>query len=103
MVVRISDAVTAYQNAAKAPRLPASSAAGDDPAADFSALVKQAAGEAVASVKRGEDMSIKAIAGKADIQEVVQAVAAAEMTLETVTTVRDKVIQAYNEILRMPI
>jgi flagellar hook-basal body complex protein FliE len=41
--------------------------------------------------------------GKADLVDVVTAVAAAEATLETVVAVRDEVIKAYQEIMRMPI
>jgi len=55
------------------------------------------------TLKEGETVSAAAIAGKADIREVVTAVANAQMTLDTVVTVRDKVINAYNEIMRMPI
>lgn len=44
-----------------------------------------------------------AAVGKADLVDVVTAVAAAEATLETVVAVRDQVIRAYQEIMRMPI
>jgi flagellar hook-basal body complex protein FliE len=44
-----------------------------------------------------------AIAGKADLTEVVTAVTNAEITLKTVLAIRDRVIQAYQEIARMPI
>ncbi len=44
-----------------------------------------------------------AAAGKSDIVDVVTAISAAESSLETVVAVRDQVIQAYQEILRMPI
>ena len=43
-----------------------------------------------------------AAVGKADLNDVVQAVTNAEVTLQTVTAVRDKVLNAYQEILRMP-
>ncbi len=43
------------------------------------------------------------IAGEADLKDVITAVANAEQTLETVVAVRDKVLAAYNEILKMPI
>jgi flagellar hook-basal body complex protein FliE len=42
-------------------------------------------------------------AGQANIVDVVTAIAAAETQLQTVIAVRDQVIQAYQEILRMPI
>jgi flagellar hook-basal body complex protein FliE len=41
--------------------------------------------------------------GRADLVDVVTAVAAAEATLETVIAVRDEVIKAYQDIMRMPI
>ena len=47
--------------------------------------------------------SAAAAAGKASIDQVVIAVAEAETTLATVVAVRDKVLEAYREILRMPI
>ena len=48
-------------------------------------------------------LSAAAAAGKANIDQVVIAVAEAESTLNTVVAVRDKVLDAYREILRMPI
>ena len=48
-------------------------------------------------------MSRAAAAGKADVNEVITAVSEAELTLQTVVALRDRVIQAYQEILRMPI
>lgn len=41
--------------------------------------------------------------GKGDLIDVATAVAAAEATLETVVAVRDEVIKAYQDIMRMPI
>ncbi|GGF56601.1 hypothetical protein GCM10011332_07590 [Terasakiella brassicae] len=70
---------------------------------DFSDLLKQAVREAADIGYRSETMSLKAAAGQADVNEVVTAVAEAEVTLQAVTTVRDKVIQAYQEIIKMPI
>ena len=48
-------------------------------------------------------MSLKAVAGEAELSEVVTAVANAETALQTVVTVRDRIITAYQEIMRMPI
>jgi flagellar hook-basal body complex protein FliE len=70
---------------------------------DFASVLKNAAKVAIGSAKSAEQASLAAVAGKADIREVVAAVANTELTLETVVNVRDKVINAYNEILRMPI
>ena len=70
---------------------------------DFASFVKEAAVDSVNSLKAGEAMSIKGIAGEADLTDVVAAVNSAEATLQLVTTLRDRMIQAYQEIVRMPI
>ena len=54
-------------------------------------------------MKTGETMAAKQVTGKADMVSVVNAVNAAELTLDTVVAVRDKVIQAYQSIMNMPI
>lgn len=53
--------------------------------------------------RQAEELSLKQITGEADLKDVVTAVANAEHTLETVVAVRDKVLSAYQEILKMPI
>ncbi len=73
------------------------------PGSDFATVLQNATKDAIGTMKQTENLSAAAIAGKADIREVVAAVNNAEMTLETVVTVRDKVISAYKEIMSMPI
>ncbi len=75
----------------------------DQGGADFSSMLRRAAERAADTVLEGENQTLQAAAGTADLNEVVMAVSKAEMTLETVVTLRDKVVQAYQEILRMPI
>ena len=75
----------------------------DSGGADFSAMLRRAAERAADTVLQGENQTIQAASGSADLTEVVMAVSKAEMTLETVVTLRDKVVQAYQEVLRMPI
>jgi flagellar hook-basal body complex protein FliE len=70
---------------------------------DFSSFMKDAAKDSVNTLKEGELMSIKGISGEADLTDVVSAVNSAEATLQLVTTLRDRIIQAYQEIIRMPI
>ena len=72
-------------------------------AKDFLAFVKDAAEDAVKTGQKGEAMSIAGVAGKADVMDVVRAVGAAEVTLQTVVAVRDKMVNAYQELIRMPI
>jgi flagellar hook-basal body complex protein FliE len=103
-MTRITDAIAAYSNIAK-PADVSGMEARDEvaPGGDFASVLKDAAKVAIGDAKQAEQASAAAIAGKADIRDVVAAVNNAELTLETVVAVRDKVINAYNEILRMPI
>jgi flagellar hook-basal body complex protein FliE len=59
--------------------------------------------DATQTLKGAESTSMGALQGKGDILDVIHAVQNAEMTLNTIVTVRDKVVGAYQEILRMPI
>ena len=69
----------------------------------FGDLVKNAITEAVSSSKTAERQIANQVAGKAELVDVVTAISAAESSLETVMAVRDQVINAYQEIMRMPI
>jgi flagellar hook-basal body complex protein FliE len=46
---------------------------------------------------------VAGLTGKASVQQVVEAVSTAELSLQKVTAVRDRVIAAYQEIARMPV
>ena len=69
---------------------------------EFASLVKDAIKEAVKIGQKSEQLTIQGIADRADINQVVTAVAEAELPLKPVVTVRDKVLDAYKEIIRMP-
>jgi flagellar hook-basal body complex protein FliE len=70
---------------------------------DFGAMVKDAIGSIATDTAKAEQMAVGSATGKVDLVEVVSAVNDAEMTLETVVAVRDQMIRAYQDILRMPI
>ena len=72
-------------------------------AGSFSDFLKQNIEQSIDTVRAGEQMSAKAVTGEADLTDVVQAVTTAELTLQTVVGVRDKMISAYQDIMRMPI
>jgi flagellar hook-basal body complex protein FliE len=58
----------------------------------------------VTAVGRKSDAQAQAVAvGKANMIDVVTAVAESETAIQTMVAVRDKVIAAYEEILRIPI
>jgi flagellar hook-basal body complex protein FliE len=55
------------------------------------------------TLARGEQTAMAAMTGKADPHALVEALANSQLAVETVSTVRDKVVEAYQEILRMPV
>ncbi|HYD66597.1 flagellar hook-basal body complex protein FliE [Azospirillum sp.] len=101
MVANVANVIAAYANTAA--KTSGVGMAPRDEGPSFGAVLEEAAKSAVGSLRKGETMTALAAVGQADLTDVVQAVTNAEMTLQTVTTVRDKVISAYQEILRMPI
>jgi len=70
---------------------------------DFAQLLRSGAESAIDSLRQSEAESLKAAAGKANINDVVTAMSQADIALQTVVAVRDRVVQAYQDILRMPI
>lgn len=54
-------------------------------------------------LEQGETASKEALAGNADPHALVEALAQSELAVQTAVTVRDKVVEAYQEILRMPV
>ena len=70
---------------------------------DFGALVASAVTETSEALKAGESAAMQAAAGEAGLVDVVTAISAAEVSLETAIAIRNRVIEAYQEIMRMPI
>ncbi len=75
----------------------------EDGAVSFAEFMKENIQDTVQTMKAGEEMSAKAVTGEAGLTDVVQAVTSAELTLQTVVAVRDRMISAYQDIMRMPI
>jgi len=73
------------------------------PSGGFADILKSAMTDAVHASKNAEHQMAAQVAGKTGLVDVVTAISAAEASLETVMAVRDQVIQAYQEIMRMPI
>lgn len=94
-------AYAAAQNSAAA--IKPSLGAQPDEGLDFASMVKSAMTDVMHNTKRAETQIAAQVAGKAELIDVVTAISAAEASLETVMAVRDQVISAYQEIMRMPI
>ena len=76
-------------------------AAGEGP--DFAQMLSQTMGDMVQTSRRAEQAMAAHTQGRAQLVDVVTAVSSAQSSLETVMAVRDQVISAYQEIMRMPI
>ena len=65
--------------------------------------LRQTASDFAQTLAEGEAAAQAAMTGKADPHALVHALAQTELAVETAVTVRDKVVEAYQEILRMPV
>jgi flagellar hook-basal body complex protein FliE len=105
MAVLPAAAAAAYQAASQigSTATPGVAAADVSGAGSFGDFLTSAVKDSIGTMKQGEAMASKQVAGQANIVDVVQAVNAAEITLDTVVAVRDKVVAAYQSIMNMPI
>ncbi|WP_226779878.1 flagellar hook-basal body complex protein FliE [Oceaniglobus trochenteri] len=74
-----------------------------DPTTQGDGAFTQMAQDFLATMQRGEATANAAMTGGADPHSLVQALAQTELAIETAVTVRNKVVEAYQEILRMPV
>lgn len=75
----------------------------DGPEISGSSLFTDMANDFMATMQAGESTAIAGMTGTADAQTVVEALAASELAIQTAVSVRDRVVEAYQEILRMPV
>jgi flagellar hook-basal body complex protein FliE len=68
----------------------------------FESVMKQVTSDAIGTLKESEAASIS-MQGKESTRRVVEALMSAEQALQTAVAVRDKVVQAYQEVVRMSI
>jgi flagellar hook-basal body complex protein FliE len=98
MEIRSTLASQFYTRALDAAR-PADDAGGRDPAQ----AIGTAARDFMAVMRESEATVQAGLVGEADAQSVVEALAATELAVQTAVAVRDRVVEAYQEILRMPV
>lgn len=108
MAIGTLDAAAAYGRSLKTlapvaretvvPTVPGEGAGGS-----FGSMVQNLVSDAAGSLRAAEAESAKQVAGKGDMIDVVTAIGSAEMALDTVVAVRDRVVNAYSEIMRMQI
>ena len=69
----------------------------------FASMLKDAVGSVVEAGRKSDAQTQAMASGKSNMVDVVTAVAETEVAVSAVVAVRDKVIQAYEEIMKMPI
>lgn len=74
-----------------------------EPGSGASAAFAGAARDFAATLQESESMAMNAMSSGADPHALVQALAQTELAIETAVAVRNKVVEAYQEILRMPV
>lgn len=69
----------------------------------FSSLVKEAMNGVLDAGRKSDAQTVAMASGKANVMDVVTAVADTDVAVSTLVSVRDKVIQSYEDIMKMPI
>ena len=69
----------------------------------FCALLKDAVGSVLDAGKKSDAQTMAMSSGKANVMDVVTAVAETDVAVSTLVSVRDRVIQSYEDIMKMPI
>jgi flagellar hook-basal body complex protein FliE len=96
-------AANAYAALAKLTSPTSAGASPTEEGTGFGSMLKGALDKFIAQGHEVDTKSVQLAAGKADLIDVVTAVAESEVAVGTLVSVRDKVIAAYEEIMRMPI
>ena len=107
MTIPFNAAAAAYGNASRlisqAGMPGAELIAQDAKGPDFAQMLVQSIQGVVDTGKTSDQMAINMVNGNANPVDMVTAISETEMAIESMVTVRDRVISAYEEIMRMPI
>ena len=96
-------AANAYASLAKIMDQSGAAKGGEAGGPSFSALLKGAIGNVVDAGKKSDAQTVAMASGKANVMDVVTAVAETDVAVSTLVSVRDRVIQAYEDIMKMTI
>ncbi|MBR0811809.1 flagellar hook-basal body complex protein FliE [Bradyrhizobium diazoefficiens] len=69
----------------------------------FASMLKDAVGSVMESGRKSDAQTVAMASGKANVMDVVTAVADTDVAVSTLVSVRDRVIAAYEDIMKMPI
>ena len=107
MSIPFNAVASAYNNASKliteAAKGSSGAAGQGSQGADFGKVLADQMQGVMDAGKKSDQMSLDLLNGKANVVDVVTAISQTQLAMESMVAVRDKVISAYEEIMRMPI
>lgn len=105
MITSLTQAHSAYAQSLENSKTPLSDGITDGatPHTDFSSVLSQTLGDALTTSHAAEAQSAQGLTGKGDMTQIVTAVSNAQLTLQTSTVLRDRMVQAYQDIMKMAI
>ena len=96
-------AANAYASAARALDIGGASKPADSTGPSFGEVLKEAVGGVLDTGRKSDAQTVAMASGKANVMDVVTAVAETDVAVATLVSVRDKVIAAYEDIMKMAI
>lgn len=96
-------AANAYANLARMAESIGKSGGTESGGPSFSSVLKDAIGSVAEAGRKSDGQAMAMASGKANVMDVVTAVAETDVAVSTLVSVRDRVIQSYEDIMRMPI
>ncbi|KYK43771.1 flagellar hook-basal body protein FliE [Bradyrhizobium liaoningense] len=96
-------AANAYANLARVLENGGAGKGSEPTGQSFDSLLKDAVGSVMESGRKSDAQTVAMAAGKANVMDVVTAVADTDVAVSTLVSVRDRVIAAYEDIMKMPI
>ena len=74
-----------------------------DVVSSFGSVLNGAIQSAIQTQKTSEAQTALGVSGQGNLTDIATSVAEAKLTLQSVTTVRDKIVQAYQDVMKMSI
>ena len=96
-------AANAYANLAKIFDTGGPGKGGESQGLSFASVLKEAVGSVLETGRKSDAQSVAMASGKANVMDVVTAVAETDVAVSTLVSVRDRVIQSYEDIMKMTI
>lgn len=94
---------SAYGSSSRLKGGPGEVEAAEQARVSFGELVRNAAAESVQTVREAEQVQQAGLTGDVSVQKVVEATLEMETTLKLAVSVRDKLVEAYQQIMQMPV